>query len=362
MIRIIRKRFYAVLAMCAVCGAVDAQYRKELSVHGGGVLSSMQYGVGGGEHRAGLGGNIGAGYRYFFVRRFGFYTGFEIASYRAVFKSDFGINEWSNDGKHPFEFRSKGMVKEKQGAVMMQIPIMFQYQNMPEDKKKYSIYGMFGFKLGLPVFGTYKISADYASSGYYPYEDYTYTAQRFKGFGNYNEKIGSGSLGLNPVISLPLPANGDSPPSSIDLPFAAVMSIELGMKRKIWINKTRALLYTGLYLDYGLNNLSNTENRTDKPVEANYSNNRLNINANSVFPENVTPVSAGIRVHLAYGWGDFNEKPVKRKKFALKKRLVQAQKCDCCRICLLKKKPASPCETRNRSFEYKTKYKISLIK
>ena len=127
-----RKILYIVLALFTMFGVVDAQYKKELSVHIGGGLSSLQYNVGSGIHNPGFGGHSGIGYRYFFTKSFGFVTGFELALYNAGFKSDqFSLNEWTNDGIHPFEFRSTGYVKEKQNAVMMQIPLMFQLQTIP---------------------------------------------------------------------------------------------------------------------------------------------------------------------------------------------------------------------------------------
>ena len=357
MSKIKRNKFIVVLAaLLMLCGIVDAQYRKELSLHSGGVLSSMQYGVGSGSHRPGFGGHLGIGYRRFFTENFGIGTGFELSLYNAVFKSDaFNYTEWSNDGNYPFEFRSMGSTREKQTAMMMQIPLMLHFQGK-FDEKRYCIYGAFGLRLGVPLFGTYKIRADYRNSGYYPYEDYTYTEQRFRGFGKYSEETGRGGLGLNPKISIPL-----SEDSTFDLPFAASMSAEVGVKWKIRIRKSRQftnLIYTGLYLDYGLNSLkSMDEERYDQPVDPNYANNQFNLNANSIFPSHVTPFSAGIRVHLTHGYGTVREPPIKQKKIVLKKRTITVrQTCDCCRICLLKKKPGR-CQDSNRIMKHVYRYR-----
>jgi len=349
-----RKILYIVLALFTMFGVVDAQYKKELSVHIGGGLSSLQYNVGSGIHSPGFGGHSGIGYRYFFTKSFGFVTGFELALYNAGFKSDqFSLNEWTNDGIHPFEFRSTGYVKEKQNAVMMQIPLMFQLQTHNIDKK-FNTYGAFGFKLGVPMFGTFRINADYFNSGYYPYEEYTYTSQRFRGFGDFREQLDRGNLALNPIIAIPLPAKDDGSESSIDLPFAAIMSLELGLKWKVWQRKHRQItniIYTGLYLDYGLNNLKNVEEeRTVNMVEPNYVNNHFNIKANSIFPADALPVSAGVRIHFVHGYGTFTEKNVKSKKIVLKKRKITIRNdCDCCRLCLFPKKPNYKCAEKRKT-------------
>ena len=357
-----RKIYYIVLALFTTYGVVDAQYKKELSAHIGGGLSSLQYGVSSGTHRPGFGAHSGICYRYFFTKSFGFVTGFEFAYYNAVFKSDqFNLNQWSNDGAHTYEFRSTGNVKEKQYAVMMQIPLKFQLQNYNVDKK-FNPYGAIGIKLGVPLFGTYKINANYSNSGYYPFEDYTYTDQRFRGFGKYSEQLDRGSLELNPIIAIPLPSNEDGSSSSIDFPLAALMSLEVGLKWKVWKRKQNQItntLYTGLYLDYGLNSLRNIENeRYDNMIETNYVNNHFNLKANSIFPADVLPVSAGVRIHFVHGYGTFTERTVKSKKIVLKKRTVTIKnKCDCCRICFFPKKPNYRCAEKNRTVKHTFRYR-----
>jgi hypothetical protein len=344
-----RNRFYgnvfAIFACVMICCTVDAQYRIELSVYGGGGMSALQYTVNTGMLVPGYGGHLGAGYRYFLNESVGFVTGLEMAMYNNVFKPEqFVFNKSGNDGIYPFEFRSAGDVIEKQRAMMLQVPVMLQLQTKFD--KAYNLYGTFGGKVGIPLFGTYNINAVYSNSGYYPFEDYTYTTQRFRGFGDYNEKLTNGSLEFNSI--------------------ALFISAELGMKWNIRIRRTQQILYTGFYFDLGVSNIRkiDTDKLTppDKLVVPDYVNNQFNLKVNSIFqeyyPGKVTPIAAGIKIQLAYGYESIHtEKAPKEKSVGVKRRIIRKRErhCDCCRICLFEKKYDDTYRRKYREFKVKSR-------
>jgi len=288
------------LAAFLFCTALNAQNRHELSLYGGGGLSTLNYKATVGEQKFGFGGNAGINYHIFFNRHWGIGTGVEFVCYNAKFNSaDLGTNYMTTDiDGNPFEFRSKvSNYKENQNAIMLQIPLMLQYQV----GKKHQFYIAAGGKVGIPIYGKYKNSGNIKNSGYYEYEDYEYTEQEFMGFGTFNREA-KGKLEF--------------------LKTAFFVSAELGAK---WDLGKKITLYTGAYLDYGLNNIYletktvpaqqfvayNTDVPTDFAVNSVLNSHYLqNINTVNTFTEKIIPISAGIKLRLSFGFGSTAKKAI----------------------------------------------------
>lgn len=213
------------------CSTLIGQTKQEVSVYGSGGLSTLKYKTTIGKQSNGTGGQFGLGYTYFFSEKLGFNTGMEIALYNAKMELDNSSDKYMTkdiDGDE-FEFRTTvNDYEEKQNATYINIPIILQFQT----GKKNKIYAAAGGKIGIPVGGNYKINnARVTNSGYYAEEDYEYTTQEFLGFGTFSRKNMS---------------------DDIKYKMAFILSGELGVK---WKLKNGLYLYSGAYIDYGLNDV-----------------------------------------------------------------------------------------------------------
>jgi hypothetical protein len=123
--------------------------------------------------------------------------------------------------------------KETQNTMFLNIPIMLQVQV----GVKHKFYAMGGIKLGIPVSCKYKVSEfTLTNKAYYPEYDNWMTAPEFAGYGTFTNRESNGKL--------PLKVSG-------------TLALEAGMKWKI---AEVFAIYTGLYLDYGLNNMLKNNN------------------------------------------------------------------------------------------------------
>ena len=204
----------------------------ELLLYGGGGLTSLKYNVNIGKQINGFSGHAGFGYGFFFSREWGLRTGIEFSLYRASFTLDnTSLNYMAIDIENsPFEFRCKmDNYKEKQYLIMLQIPIMLQFQK----GTRHQFYAAAGGKLGIPLSVKYNSSkTTIYNSGYYDWEDYEYTTQQFMGFGKFSGR--EDKLNFKTI--------------------AILVSAETGVK---WTMGEGYKLYTGIYVDYGLNNMVN---------------------------------------------------------------------------------------------------------
>ena len=281
-----KKLIISIFSLLLLCTTLNAQFKHEFSIHAGGGLSTLNYDVTEGKQKMGFGGLAGLGYQFFFSENWGIGLGAEFALYNSKFDlPSLETHSIMPDGTTDFDFQSTiRNYEEKQTAGMLQIPLMLQFQSNGKNK----FYIAAGGKVALPIMKDAESSgASLHNSGYYAYESYTYTTQNFRGFGTFN---GRGSKG------------------EMDLKAAFLASAELGMK---WHVSDGMSLYTGAYLDYGLNNIANEKpapfveyERTDP---SNFALNSIihsqytprNVAAN--FTDKVAPLAIGIKLRLAFG-------------------------------------------------------------
>jgi len=290
------KTILSVVIGLLFCAAINAQYKNELSINGGGGLSTLNYNVTAGKQNSGLGGKFGLGYQFFFSKNFGLGTGAELALYNAKYTLDNLSQQYMTadmDGTD-FEFRSAiTNYKETQQALMVQIPLMLQFQT----GSKHQFYAALGGKAGIPVSGKSKnSSASIVNSGYYSEENYEYTTQEFMGFGTFT---------------------GRSANNNLNFQTAFFASAEAGVK---WKLKDKMALYTGVYLDYGLNNIYKENSTAQQFVTYNTANPRdftensilasqYTQNGNSQsFTDKIAPMAVGIKLGLAFGFGNTGKK------------------------------------------------------
>ena len=274
------------LAGLMLCVMVHAQSKHEFSIYVGGGLSPLNYSASVGEQKQGFGGLAGLGYQFFFSPNWSIGTGAELSLYNSTFKlNDLLVKERVFDIENEiFEFKSRmSNYKEQQTSVFLQIPLMLQFQT----GGKHRFYMAAGGKVGIPVIKTYKSTdATLQNSGYYSYESYTYTTQTFLGFGTFT---GRGSEG------------------DFDFKMAFFASAETGIK---WRLSSNISLYSGVYLDYGLNNVVNKQAspfidyagnlKLNSILHATYRDSRNQLQR---YVDKVTPLSMGIKVRLAFGSG-----------------------------------------------------------
>jgi len=225
-----------------------------------------------------FGGLFGVGYTYFFTPNWGIGTGLEKAFYNVKGESEnynqqtFTFTDYEGN---EIEFRStiKGY-KEEQSFTLLQIPLMVQYQN----GENHQFYARAGAKLGIPIKGKNKITADsIKNTGYRKFENYEYTTQTFLGFGTFV---------------------GEKSEQDLPLQTAVLLSAEAGMKWKI--NKALRL-YTGLYFDYGLNSVIEKGHSLDNPIE--YKNEIHTFVFNNLIDE-LSPFALGLKLNLTYSFSE----------------------------------------------------------
>jgi len=271
-----------------LCTTLSAQTEHEFSIYGGAGISTLNYSVTVGEQKMGFGGQLGLGYTYFFSPNLGLRSGLELALYN----SKFNLKELSTTNEavdlygDMFIYRSKiSDLEEKQRGILFQIPVMLQFQGNGNHK----FYGAVGAKLGLPIGKSYSNTGGAIyNTGFYGHENYEYDEQEFVGFGHFKGRGSDGSL---------------------DLKMAFLLSAEAGMKWQL----SGMSLYTGIYFDYGLNNIA--DDKTAPLIEYNRPNPR-NFTMNSIihaqysdasatkghsFTDKVKPMAIGIKLRLAFG-------------------------------------------------------------
>lgn len=277
-------------------GQITAQQqsRHELSVTGGGGLSSLKFDVDKGDHSQKIGGLLGVGYSYFINDNFSLNTGLEVTLYN----SEATLNTLTDtyravDTEGDFLFNtSVSDYKEKQRSAFLNIPVIVQYQYPVMDEHKF--YVAAGGKVGIPLSGSYKTSgASFATSG---------TFDKLGGSPTFSDVPGLGFYKFT----------GREVDEDIDYKVAIMLSLETGMKWKVGSSMS---LYTGVYFDYGLNDIRKGDKdqkflvyqSPDNGVKAeNFQQNSMlqsqytENNVTRSMTDKVIPMALGVKVRLAF--------------------------------------------------------------
>lgn len=231
---------------------------------------------------------IGMGYTYFINDNWGIITGAELSSYQNQTDLEDKIytsNQIDSEGE-AFEYRvgAKGY-KEKNRFLAVSIPLMIQYRT--GDNLKFYISG--GGKIGFPFSQKTEASAQsLILSGYYPSMNAEYTDLPQHGFGTINNWNGSKKGKLQNSFML---------------------SAETGVSFMI---SKKSKIYTGFYLDYGLNSMVKQPDSIEENPLVTYSSNGINnIRSNGILVmkdgiDKARLIAYGIL--LRYTFGGFKEK------------------------------------------------------
>jgi len=292
------KNMKRLIIIIVLFSAVSSQYVcaqevpvHEFSAYTGFGLSSLRYQLLQGNRSGGFGGDIGVGYTWYrtnvrvtgtgrvFNERWGIFTGLGLGLYNA--KSKLGKDEKINienlidsEGDR-FNLRSTlSKYKETNRAMYLNIPAMAQFQI-----ERYYVLG--GFKFGIPLGGKYKSKdATLLNEAIYPtFGNYWISSPKTEGLGNFSDKKSDSKLKYGVTVML---------------------ALEGGVN---WYINRHFSLYSGVYFDIGLNNVS--KNKHLPFVEFDYKAadipSRFSTNSMmSAFSEKVNIMAVGVKARLAY--------------------------------------------------------------
>ena len=278
-----------ITTLILICSIATAQefIRHEFSINMGGGTSCLQTRPTVGKNLWDWTGTAGFGYHFFFNPYWSIGTG---ANYFAIYNGGISIKNynWQQDAINTtmgsntsFDFLvSLPRYKETLQSIMFTIPLMVQYQHQFQNTEK-MIYAAFGGKAGIPISANSQSKGIFTSNGYYPNLDVTYEDLPDYGF----------------VTDQPFPAYG----TNIGLKTALMASIEVGVK---WRLGERASLYTGIYVDYGLNNILKKETTANTNLVVYQPNTPAQFaynTASNLYAKQMTPFAGGITLRVAFG-------------------------------------------------------------
>jgi len=213
--------------------------RQEFIIYGLGGMSNLSYKFDAGKVGGGIGGGIGIGYICNITDAFGLTTGLGFMSYGGNLTSDELSEEYTtpdNDGDDFLFSYSIAGYKEKQRAALLTVPLMAQY-SIPIGAGNSKVLIALGAKFGIPMSGTSTITpGSITTSGYYAYENRTYTDYPQHGFVTGQ--------------------SASETESDIEFGFTVMASVEAGIHFSL---SEKTGLYTGLFLDYGLTDCRKTK-------------------------------------------------------------------------------------------------------
>jgi hypothetical protein len=255
--------------------------RHEISLYGGGGMSALNYSLdlrgSKTDGAGGISGHLGLAYTWNINDYFGVVTGVELSSFGAKSSYD-AISGNRMYGECDFYYSINSYVEE-QGITFISVPVMFQYSVFLSENKKFYLAG--GLKLGFPVNARATLfPGAIKTQGKYDYGSEVYDDVPEKGF--YPElKPGNISVDIDNSIS-----------------FAA--SLETGVR---FLLTDKILLYTGAYLDLGLNNIRTSK---DKDIIAYQELTPAILKyasiLNTAHVDKVKTFGAGLRVRVSFGW------------------------------------------------------------
>ncbi len=283
--------------------AQKQQNRHEFSLWGAGGISTLQYDLNTGESKIGYGGMAGLGYTYFFNYHWGLGTGAEFSilngklEYPLISDRYWAVNQTSSVA---FMYEVDGQnYEESQQLFYINIPLMAKYQTDIAKNKKF--YAAIGPKIGIPVKATGTAKGNLSTKGQNPSTLDPYTNMPQHGFFN----------------NYPVDKETD-----LELELNFIASLEAGVK---WQFNNKCSLYTGLFCDYGLNDIRKgndqelalnffeyNKNQTSVPVSNSvlFSHYTPDKGQNEAFVDRLSTLSAGLKLQLTFGIKPFNKKEV----------------------------------------------------
>ncbi|MDR3218072.1 MAG: hypothetical protein LBU22_03690 [Dysgonamonadaceae bacterium] len=279
--------------ICLIIGLLigihaQAQYSSEWDINMGGGISTLNYQASTGSASSGAGGSFGVGYTAFFSYQWGVTTGLAMGFYNTSYtleniRLEYPAAVPAGLQGNFYLHANYEAYEEKQQTLLFQFPVMLQYQ-APLGSSFFYLGA--GIKIGVPVSATYNQSVkSITTSGYSDYTAQEYENMPNHGFDTYGNVKSSDILALN---------------------ISGLLALESGIKWKI---SRKNALYTGIYLDYGLNNVQKESLRDFleyKPTNSSdyqYNSMLQSQMDGNAFTNKVIPFALGIKIKLAFGSG-----------------------------------------------------------
>jgi hypothetical protein len=273
---------------CAISYAQE-QEKHEISVYVASGLSTLRYDLsGGGIRNNRIGGSAGLSYGFFFDDNWGVTTGGEISAHYAKARMQPFSGGYYVQNKNLTYNYDVADYHENHEFFVISIPIMLQYQ-APLLLDDHYCYAAIGTKIGFPTSLRYRTSgATYTTTGINHNDNSIIDAPESDGFGTFSEK--GNKHYINHKTSY-------------------MLSAEVGMK---WSLSRFFFLYTGIYCDYGLNDVVyGNPNRTsfvsynqqapsnihhNSMLESSYGQEGERIN----FTNKVSPLALGLKIKFTF--------------------------------------------------------------
>jgi hypothetical protein len=219
-------------------GALQAQEKSQsLYFNIGSGFHHLKYNLQNGTHESSMGYSCNLGYNYFFSNNWGLGAGLGLESFQSKATLNYQTSKSSvdTDGES-FEFLTQYTDwQEKQSILLLDIPLSFIYQKEMSDKLKFQF--SIGPKISFAVQSNYKTEGGtIETTGYYPQYNvvlYGMPQHNFKTITSFPKNDTS----LNPVVSA---------------------YSNLGGLYKL---NNSLDLYAGVYLDYGLSNMIDAQDK-----------------------------------------------------------------------------------------------------
>lgn len=281
----LRKVIFTSIAIM-LSAACMAQNKHEVSFFGGGGLSSLSYSPKEGKQTDKAGFSGGIDYNFYFTPGLSIKSGVALSTYNSEFKMNSFADKYATIDMSGEAFELQYQVDnyhEKQNMTAISIPIMLQYET--QSINRFYIAG--GVKLAFPVKTKSDIaSANIKAQGYYSqWNETPLDEPEFMGFGNFTTQKSS---------------------YDVDLSTAVMLSLETGMK---WKLQRKLSLYTGVYCDLGVNNISKEKNKNmlvyNKDNPSNYTFNSVlcsgihNNGEQNNLVKKISPMAIGFKIGLA---------------------------------------------------------------
>jgi len=232
----------------------------------------------------GIGNNFGFDVAFLFTEQIAFRTGVNLATYKSSVNIDKHNVRYEIplppgiDKEKFFMIAEYTKYEELQEAFFIRLPLMLQYQTGSKQK----FYIAAGFIAGLPLNSFSQINADQlVTRGYSDYTMQEYENMPDHGFYTY-PNIKSGS--------------------ELDFGISLSAALEAGLKMSL---KNGMYLYSGIFADYGLNNIRKGDSMKETVI---FNEEAKNFNYNSILhsqtdgkplTDKVQPIAFGLKLRLS---------------------------------------------------------------
>ena len=231
--------------------------------------------------------HFGAGYTHFFRKNWGIHIGVGPTFYKVKQNIDmnFKNSDLTDSNGYQFDLFTIADYNETRKMTFFTVPLMLQYEPKPKRQKRvwwknnkpdHVFYAMGGIKASMPFTNRYEGGIKTISNkAYYPEMDNWAATQKFAGLGEFAGKSAEGEF---------------------ELGLSFTLALEAGIK---WRLNGYKYLYTGLYFDYGLNNIDRTK-ISRMPVRNNVNTEYFTDFTILTYPDKIQIMSIGINARLAF--------------------------------------------------------------